>query len=123
MTLPESPQESKTTYRTTRDLTAAQSWLVEIMRDFQFGRVENMPFQEGQPASDGNTRIVRVVRLGSESAGSKVRDGDEFELKQPVRDLFEELAQLRNGTVVRLEFRHGLPFLLETVASLRDAKT
>jgi hypothetical protein len=31
-----------------------------------------------------------------------------------VSDLFAELMRLENGTVIRLEFRHGLPFLLET---------
>jgi hypothetical protein len=39
---------------------------------------------------------------------------DEFQLKRQVFDLFEELESLPDGTVVRLEFRHGLPFLLET---------
>ena len=87
------------------------------MRQHQFGRVENMPVQDGQPAPDRDTRIVRAVRFGGESSGSKFPNADEFELKQSVRDLFDELARLRNGAVVRLEFRHGLPCLLETVAS------
>jgi hypothetical protein len=39
----------------------------------------------------------------------------QFELKQSVRDLFDELGRLQNGTVVRLEFKHGLPFSLEAV--------
>ena len=43
--------------------------------------------------------------------------GDDFELKQAVCDLLDELAQLRDGIVVRLEFRHGLPCLLETTAA------
>ena len=121
MTLPASPQQSKTTYRTTGDLTAAQSWLVGIMRQHQFGRIENMPIQDGQPAPDRDTRIVRAVRLGTESDRSKVPIGDEFELKQPVRDLFDELMRLRSGTIVKLEFRHGLPFLLETIAPVTDS--
>ncbi len=37
----------------------------------------------------------------------------EFELKRAVHDLFTELTRLGDGTIVRLEFRHGLPFLLE----------
>jgi len=91
------------------------------MREHQFGRIENMPIREGQPAPDADTRIVRVVRLGSESERSKVPVGEEFELKQAVRDLFEELARLRIGTIVKLEFRHGLPFLLETIAPVTDS--
>jgi hypothetical protein len=61
-------------------------------------------------------KVVRVARLGGESQGTKVTGAGEFELKRQVRDLFDELARLKNGTVIRLEFRHGLPFLLETTA-------
>jgi hypothetical protein len=30
-----------------------------------------------------------------------------------VRDLFDELERLQDGVVIRLEFRHGLPCLIE----------
>jgi hypothetical protein len=58
-------------------------------------------------------KVVRVTRLGGDNRVPNVSDAEEFQLKQSVCDLFTELARLQNGTVVRLEFRHGLPFLLE----------
>ncbi len=36
------------------------------------------------------------------------------DLKQVQRDLFGEMERLKNGMVLRLEFRHGLPCLIET---------
>jgi hypothetical protein len=43
-------------------------------------------------------------------------------LKKAVRDLFDELERLDKGTVVRLEFKRGLPCLLETaVAAIGDS--
>ncbi len=42
---------------------------------------------------------------------------DGFELKKAVNDLFDELVSLDNGTVVRLEFKHGVPLLLETASA------
>ena len=117
VTIPASPQQSETTYRTTRDLTAAQRRLLQIMREHRFGRVENMRVQAGQPVLDASLKIVRVVRLGAEGSPTHFPIGDEFELKQCVLDLFEELTTLRNGTIVKLEFRHGLPCLLETMPS------
>ena len=60
--------------------------------------------------------VVRVARLGDKSNWTK-RNSGEFELKMQVRDLFAELMRLESGTVIRLEFRHGLPFLLETAAT------
>jgi hypothetical protein len=100
----------------TRDLSAQQRSLLHLMREHQFGRVENMPVEDGEPILDG-VKIVRVVRLGAESNVTHVTRLNDFELKNPVCDLFEKLAQLRNGTIVRLEFRRGLPFLLETTVT------
>ena len=57
--------------------------------------------------------MVRVAQLGGKNGTEEVESG-EFELKRPVRDLFDQLIRLQNGTVISLEFRHGLPFLLET---------
>jgi hypothetical protein len=34
-------------------------------------------------------------------------------LKRQVRELFEELERISDGTVIRLDFRHGLPFSVE----------
>ena len=103
--------------RTTKDLTAAQLRLVLIMSEYQFGRVENMPVRAGQPDLNPEVRVVRVARLGGESSGFKVPTAADFELKQSVCDLLDELARLQNGTIVKLEFRHGMPCLLEITAS------
>ena len=103
--------------RTTRDLTSAQRQLVEVMSAHQFGRIENLAVRGGQPLFDQNVRIVRAARLGGEDGGASVHQAIDFELKQAVCDLFDELQRLQEGTVVRLEFRHGRPCLLETVAA------
>jgi hypothetical protein len=103
--------------RTTRDLTDAQRRLIAVMSADQFGRIENLSVHAGQPVFDRDVRIVRVAPLGRKSCGTPVPKGHDFELKQAVCDLLDELTQLRDGTVVRLEFRHGLPCLLETTAT------
>jgi hypothetical protein len=38
--------------RTTKDLTIAHHWLVRIMSEYQFGRIENLRIEHGQPAPD-----------------------------------------------------------------------
>jgi hypothetical protein len=97
-----------------QDLSPAQRWLVDLMHEHQFGRIENMPVREGQPILDSNLKVVRVARLGAESGRAQGTTGKDFDLRKQVRDLFERLERLQDGTVIRLEFRHGLPFLLET---------
>jgi hypothetical protein len=103
---------------TTKDITAAEVRLLHIMRECQFGRIENMPVSAGQPVFNSDVKVVRAARLGGDGPVTKLVAGDQFELKRPVRDLFDALARLGNGMVVRLEFRHGLPSLLETEAPL-----
>jgi hypothetical protein len=105
----------------TQDLRAGQRSLLELMQEHQFGRIENMPVRAGEPILNSDVRVVRVARLGSESDGTKLVANKESELKKQVRDLFKELARLENGTVIRLEFRYGLPFLLETTERVIQA--
>src|ERR1700722_16005118 len=103
--------------RRSGDLSPQQRSLVDLMHLHQFGRIENMPVRAGEPILNSDVKVVRVARLGSGTDGAKVRRSDDFELKCQIRDLFEELARLQNATVIRLEFRNGLPFLLETTPS------
>jgi hypothetical protein len=85
------------------------------MRECQFGRIENLVVRNGQPVLTRDFKVVRVARLGRDATDAKTPIRNEFELKESVRDLFDELKRLRNGTVIKLEFRHGLPFLLESL--------
>jgi hypothetical protein len=100
--------------RRSSELSPQQRSLLEIMREHQFGRIENMSIRAGQPVLDQDLKVVRVACLGGDSGGTNAASSDEFELKRAVRDLFDELARLDHGTVVKLEFKRGLPCRLET---------
>jgi hypothetical protein len=106
--------------RRAQDLSPGQRALVELMRD-QFGRIENISIRAGQPVIEQHLKVVRVAGLGGESGGTKTPAGDEFELKRAVCDLFDELERLGHGTVVKLEFKRGLPCRLETTPGTRGA--
>jgi hypothetical protein len=81
---------------TAKSLSARRS-LVEIMREHQFGRIENMTVRDGEPVFDHHLKLVRLVRLNGRSRGQKTLGADEFELKDSVRDLFAEFARLEVG--------------------------
>src|SRR5260370_35305879 len=78
--------------KTARSLSVQQRPLVELMREHQFGRIENMSIRAGQPVIDGNVRVVRVAKLGAESGETKMPSTDDFELKKAVCDLLDELG-------------------------------
>jgi hypothetical protein len=100
--------------RRSGDLSAPQLSLLEIMREHQFGRIESMSIRAGQPVLDNDLKVVRVACLGGESGWTQLPSSDEFELKRAVCDLLDELSRLGHGTVLRLEFKRGLPCRLET---------
>lgn len=102
--------------RTRGDLNPAQRWLVQIMSEYQFGRIENLRIEHGQPAPNERLRIIRAAPLGRRDGGLKVPVSDDPELKKTICDLLAEIERLQDGYIVRLEFKHGLPFLLETTA-------
>jgi len=98
----------------TRELTAAQNWLIALMHQNQFGRIENLRVERGLPVPDATVRVVRVTHLGGGSAGKAEPRSADFEMKRAVADLFAELARLEDGSIVQIEFRRGLPCLLRT---------
>jgi hypothetical protein len=92
------------------------------MRPHQFGRIENLRVEAGQPILRPDTKIVRVARIGGAAEAPEVADQGAFELKAGIRDLLGQLEKLNTGTVLRLEFRHGMPSLLETEAEVGETK-
>jgi hypothetical protein len=100
--------------RTRDDLSAAQCWLVQLMSEYAFGRIENLRVEDGQPVPDQQTRIVRSARLGANDTEPKSVLVADYELGKSVLDMFAELARLENGVVGRIEFRYGEPCLIET---------
>ena len=115
-------RRSEVACRNSRELTDTQRWLLQIMREYRFGRIENLPVRGGRPVLDEGWRIVRAVRLGRErDRAQALMGGETFGLKQAILDLFEELARVGDGLIVHLEFRHGLPCLLETTVVVDSA--
>jgi len=111
------PQHS--TYTTLTELSAPAQVLVARMHELQYGRFENLRICNGEPTFDPPPRLIRVSRFGS-SEERDVSESNDWVLKAPIRDLFTKFAQLRNGIVDRLEFRSGLPCLIETTVQASE---
>ena len=93
-------------------LSPAKRRLVELMQELNFGRIEGLGIQGGEPVFQPPPRVVREVKLGADHGPRGELEKEDFALKSQVVELFELLTRLGNGKVERLQVKHGLPFLI-----------
>ena len=94
------------------DLTPNERRLVRLMQRINFGRVQNLVVREGQPMFDPAPRSQRDHKFGGQNGVRAEMSLDDYVLKKEVVELFRQLRKLGNGTIVNLEVRAGLPFLM-----------
>jgi len=91
-------------------LPESRQRLVELMQTINFGRIERLPVQDGDPILDPPPRVIREVKFGGENGPRPESDAGNFLLKAQVIELFQHFDELGNGTIDVLEVKHGLPF-------------
>lgn len=97
-------------------LSPGKGWLVDVMRQVDFGRIEGVAVRDGEPRREPAPRVVRTVRLGAERKEAHRESGSrDFALKREVLELFAECARIGEGVIERIEVRGGVPFLAEIV--------
>lgn len=84
--------------------------LLEMFQQINFGRVESLVIQDGDPVLHPRPTIVREHKFGGENGPRAELATDDFLLKQQVVELFAFFDQLQNGEIEVLEIKHGLPF-------------
>ena len=96
-----------------RTLLPAQVEFVELMQHLDFGIVEGLVIRDGLPVLKPRPRIVRDVKFGAGNGHRSEAGLTDFALKSNVQELMDTFAALGNGTVRRLEIKHGLPFRMQ----------
>ncbi len=98
-------------------LSLSRRWLVELMQQINFGRIERLVINDGEPVLDPPPRIIREIKFGGDNRPRPEADIDDFLLKAQIVALFSELDDLHDGMVEVLAFKHGLPFHMEVEAA------
>ncbi|MBN1606478.1 MAG: hypothetical protein JW940_07580 [Polyangiaceae bacterium] len=101
------------TNQTKQSLSPPRQRLVELSQKINFGVIENLVVRDGEPLFNPPPRVVRAVKLGGENGPRPEYALRDFALRAEVRELFAHLDALGEGTVRRLEVKHGLPFRME----------
>jgi hypothetical protein len=101
---------------TRASLTEARRSLLDRGLQLGFGRIEQVVLKNGEPLVDGRVRFVRTVKFGGEKELPAKPVHADFALTRPWLEFFEELDTLQDGTIDRIELRHGQPLFMEVDA-------
>jgi hypothetical protein len=83
-------------------------------RRFQFCRIEHLRIAGSEPQWAPPPTIIQTVKLPADADIPDPTEGD-FVLKKQLVDLFECFDRWQNATILRLEFRFGLPCFVEVI--------
>jgi hypothetical protein len=100
------------------DLCEPERQLVDLLRDLDFGRIQELQIRDDKPVLDPPPRVIATLSMKAESfAPEEARLGD-FALKQPVVLLLLLIRQIGEGKILIIEVRHGLPVSVEVERAL-----
>lgn len=92
------------------DLSPERARLVRLFQTINFGRIEELEIRNGEPQFSPPPRVFVEVKLDSEDGPRPESRLSDFALRRPIDRFFAQVARLEDGTIERIEVRHGLPF-------------
>jgi len=90
----------------------ARQRLIEWMQDLEFGQIEELEIQNGDPVLDPMPRAIRSINFTKVRQAQKPRGGVDFVLKAKIVWLFDELDRRPSAHVRELKIEDGLPVLI-----------
>ncbi len=103
---------------TKSNLSSSRKKLIELMQRINFGRIDGLIVENGEPVFDPPPRIILEVKFGGENCTIPEIVSGDFTLKSKALEFFTYLDHLSNGTVETIEIKHGLPFNMKVEALL-----
>jgi hypothetical protein len=82
---------------------------VRLCQLVNFGEIQNINLQNGEPVFGSASRILVDLRLDDNEAPRRESTLPDFAVSREVRRLLTEFDRLENGLVTRIEIRAGLP--------------
>jgi hypothetical protein len=95
--------------RTKSSLSPQRKTLIEMMQRLNFGRLENLRIEDGEPIVDAAVRIVQEIKIGGANGPRPELQQSDFVLRAEAIELFDHLDQLGSARIALLQVRAGLP--------------
>jgi hypothetical protein len=100
--------------------STARRELIKLLRDINFGRIEDLIVRQGQPVLSPPPRIVLTLRFGSDKGADGLPTLEELAVRPAVQELLLLLSRMGDGRLHRVEVRAGSPCYAEaeTISAL-----
>ena len=95
------------------DLCESERYLIDLLQQLGFGRIEDLSVRDGKPLFDPPPRVVATLTLRAEIENRGETHGVDFALKREIVLLLLLIRQIRNGKILLISIRHGLPIKVE----------
>ena len=92
-----------------KDLSRAESRLIELMQSINFGTLENLTLCAGQPQFNPGPRVIRTFKMGGDDLARKERELLDYELKVEQIDVIRRIRQLGDCIIASIKIEQGLP--------------
>ncbi len=99
-----------TTQCTISSLSPARRRLIRVFQQLNFGTVENLRIQNGEPLFNSTSRVLRSHRAGKKDGPRAETSKADFHIKGQVSELLQLFDQERNLTIAAIDVQDGLPF-------------
>jgi hypothetical protein len=105
------------------DLSPSWQRLLRLFQSINFGRVEELEIRSGEPVFSPEPRVFLELKLDAADGPRPERRLDRFGLCSQVERFVEQVGRLNDGTVERIEVRHGLPFRMVIEATPAEVES
>lgn len=90
-------------------LSAPRQVLVRLLQSINFGYVEGLEVRRGEPVFNPAPMVYVEVKLDAAAAPRPEMESADFELRSEVVRLVEQFDELGDGSIERIDIRHGVP--------------
>lgn len=90
-------------------LSAPRQALVRLLQSINFGYVEGLEIRRGEPVFNPAPMVYVEVKLDAAAAPRPEMESADFELRSEVVRLVEQFDDLGDGSIERIDIRHGVP--------------
>jgi hypothetical protein len=91
------------------DLSPARRTLVRLCQSLNYGQIQDIRVQDGDPVLDAAPEVLIELKLDADETSRPELELADFELRDEVCRLMARLDELKNGTIGCIEVRAGIP--------------